>query len=711
MADQKRARLPDAATEAAGESGPWVCSWPMYDFPEIQKYNDILFEAFRSECNALAEENLRRLTSGDATCGSDVLCSSVEALQKLLRSLGPDAKFARAGQTNRECQKLWNSPDLLFTHMCGQLFYTIAEKARKNEEKCHLEPVFVPLFDNEHCEHGSYYSTLIVQQNSRYAVAKRPGRPQKPVGTPLTFEYRQLCGAKLAANSLESFSGAVMLRAEVARTSSLLHTPNSSAHSDTWTPIHSKHFDLNVKDLLFDPVVVTTGSHRESIQAVKHGRADVAAIDSVSLRLLTKHAPAGELDGTEVLLANTETHHPAPPVVMPSTLVEVGLGDLVFTAFKKVFEKSLTLPQLQKALTALGLAGVERVTSASYLSHFRAVNQMATLCPIALWRGNDEEFGPAPPQRTTDVTQDEPAPVSKVLPPQPVPSLPQHKLSSPYLHRLDACNASTFKLAATSASLQRWFDRALLLCWNFNHLEGRRCFRQILNETTDQGDYDGPYVSAVALAHWGIAYSLGVNYNDWDVSVVDMQEAHTHACLAVRYARKSDVLSEVEKALIFSVQTRTFDAEAARAAATAAGQPWENTELVPSEMLESGNNAYAVALRQLHNSCVAEGGSAPIDITVLFIESLMNKRPWKMWNPAPDANVETSADAFSNFRSEALEKGFRDLSKRLRLDAETLEVARLIDATTKDGYVPARDLLVCEQIQGVTMCFIKFVGW
>ena len=58
------------------------------------------------------------------------------------------------------------------------------------------------------------------------------------------------------------------------------------------------------------------------------------------------------------------------------------------------------------------------------------------------------------------------------------------------------------KVATASADAQRWFDRGLVLCYAFNHEEAIRCFEKALESDAD-----------CAMAHWGIAYAIGPNYN------------------------------------------------------------------------------------------------------------------------------------------------------------------------------------------------------
>ena len=60
--------------------------------------------------------------------------------------------------------------------------------------------------------------------------------------------------------------------------------------------------------------------------------------------------------------------------------------------------------------------------------------------------------------------------------------------------------------STASTSAQMWFDRGLVWSYAFHHEEAIRCFERAVEH--DPG---------FALAHWGIAYAIGPNYNkQWE---------------------------------------------------------------------------------------------------------------------------------------------------------------------------------------------------
>ena len=63
------------------------------------------------------------------------------------------------------------------------------------------------------------------------------------------------------------------------------------------------------------------------------------------------------------------------------------------------------------------------------------------------------------------------------------------------------------EVTTTSPEAQLWFDRGLVWCFAYFHDEAVDCFRQALE--ADPG---------CAMAHWGVAYAVGPNYNlPWEL--------------------------------------------------------------------------------------------------------------------------------------------------------------------------------------------------
>jgi hypothetical protein len=62
-------------------------------------------------------------------------------------------------------------------------------------------------------------------------------------------------------------------------------------------------------------------------------------------------------------------------------------------------------------------------------------------------------------------------------------------------------------VTTTSTDAQRWFDRGLNWCFGYRDEEAVACFKNAL-----EADPNG------AMAHWGVAYAAGPNYNfPWEL--------------------------------------------------------------------------------------------------------------------------------------------------------------------------------------------------
>ena len=96
----------------------------------------------------------------------------------------------------------------------------------------------------------------------------------------------------------------------------------------------------------------------------------------------------------------------------------------------------------------------------------------------------------------------------------------------------DYFNLGTHHLAITTSSAlaQTWFDRGLIWCYSFNHDEAIHCFRQALKSD--------PHC---AVAHWGIAYASGPNYNKpWEAfDERDLANSLAESQAAIAKASKS----------------------------------------------------------------------------------------------------------------------------------------------------------------------------
>jgi tetratricopeptide (TPR) repeat protein len=183
----------------------------------------------------------------------------------------------------------------------------------------------------------------------------------------------------------------------------------------------------------------------------------------------------------------------------------------------------------------------------------------------------------------------------------------------------------TRKVTATSADAQRWFDRGLNWCFGYHHEEAVACFAKALE--TDPN---------CAMAHWGVAYAVGPNYNfPWELQ----DPAGKAAALARAYDSAGAALALVG---------RVSAAERALIEALPARYPQRD----PIDDQRPWNDAFADAMRLAHSAHPDD-----LDLRFIFAEAILNRTPWRMWDlrtgePAPGAGTLEAR--------EVLESAFRD---------------------------------------------------
>ena len=166
-------------------------------------------------------------------------------------------------------------------------------------------------------------------------------------------------------------------------------------------------------------------------------------------------------------------------------------------------------------------------------------------------------------------------------------------------------------VTTSSDAAQKWFDRGLIWIYAYHHEEAIACFNNALKE-------DG----TCAMAHWGIAYAIGPNYNKpWEAFEDDekpdaLQQAQNTIAAA---AALKDEVSAWERALIEALPHRY-----PKDASVDAYAPW--------------NDAYANAMREVHKAHADD-----LDVCSLFAEAIMNRTPWQLWD-LPSGQPAEGAD-------------------------------------------------------------------
>ena len=193
---------------------------------------------------------------------------------------------------------------------------------------------------------------------------------------------------------------------------------------------------------------------------------------------------------------------------------------------------------------------------------------------------------------------------------------------------MDYYNLGSYSRPVTTAApeAQLWFDRGLNWLFGFNHGEAIACFQKALERDP-----------ACAMAHWGISYAAGPNYNlPWN----RYDPAGKAAALAVAYDSMQGALahvtgaSPVEQALIRALPARYPQREPLDNQA-----PWDA--------------AFADAMRQ-----VFRAHRDDLEVRSVFAEAIMNLTPWKMWDLTTGGIAEGAGTAEA---VAMLESAFSDL--------------------------------------------------
>ena len=158
----------------------------------------------------------------------------------------------------------------------------------------------------------------------------------------------------------------------------------------------------------------------------------------------------------------------------------------------------------------------------------------------------------------------------------------------------------SWPVTTSAPEAQTWFDRGLVWAYGFNHEEAIYCFEQALR--ADPG---------CAMAHWGVAYAIGPNYNKpWEA--FDEEDLRTsteraHAA-ATRAGQLAAGATPAERALIGALRARYVPDE----------EPGDR---------DVWNAGYAEAMGRVY-----EAFPDDLDVAALYADALMNLTPWELWD-------------------------------------------------------------------------------
>ena len=171
------------------------------------------------------------------------------------------------------------------------------------------------------------------------------------------------------------------------------------------------------------------------------------------------------------------------------------------------------------------------------------------------------------------------------------------------------------QVTTSSADAQLWVNRGLVWTNAYFHDEAVTCFQRAIEADPD-----------CAMAHWGVAYATGPNYNmPWERRDAKMRAATAEACHSATQAALAlvDKVTPFERAMIEALAVR-FPQNA------------------PDEfdVMRGWNSDFVDAMRKVY-----EAFPDDLDVACIFAEAIMNRTPWKMWDQATGNIAEGAGTA------------------------------------------------------------------
>lgn len=270
-----------------------------YERGECRRAEDTVASAFDEELALIASFCMHELDWTRAA--HDSLWSAVATRLADAGLSGLPATLIR----NRDIRHIWHDPNLIVGTTCGYPYAT--------ELRGRVALVGAPAYRWPGCQGQSHRSFVVVRDDS-------------------PIEQLEDCrGARFAMNSRDSNTGMNLARA--------LFAPFAGGRA-------------------FFSSITVTGAHLGSLDAVRGGQADLAAIDCVTYGLAQAHAPDA-VAGTRIIAETPPS--PTLPYVMNAALAERH-GSLVRTALRD----AVADPSLREATEALGLIDVAEVDDDDY---------------------------------------------------------------------------------------------------------------------------------------------------------------------------------------------------------------------------------------------------------------------------------------------------------------------------------------------------------
>jgi tetratricopeptide (TPR) repeat protein len=156
---------------------------------------------------------------------------------------------------------------------------------------------------------------------------------------------------------------------------------------------------------------------------------------------------------------------------------------------------------------------------------------------------------------------------------------------------IEGLGTHTHAIATRSPMAQKFFDQGLALIYGFNHDEAAQLFARAAELDTNS-----------PMPHWGIALALGPNYN-----------------LPPQPDREEKAWRAIERAITLAKSAPDHERDYVNALATR----YSKDANVDRRQLSM---SYREAMRQVHSKYPDD-----LDAATLYAESIMNLRPWQLW--------------------------------------------------------------------------------
>lgn len=164
-------------------------------------------------------------------------------------------------------------------------------------------------------------------------------------------------------------------------------------------------------------------------------------------------------------------------------------------------------------------------------------------------------------------------------------------------------------ITTSSPDAQLWFNRGFAWYLGFNFAEAIFCFRQALEIDPN-----------CLFAYWGIAACTGIHYNDPECSDPELARDMLNKAKHLIDGSAPDTFMPVEVALINALRVRHF-------------QPAGTT-------IEERDKAYSAAMEEVYQ----QFGKDDADIIAIYVDSLMQLTPWRLWRNGTMADDTRIAD-------------------------------------------------------------------